>query len=219
LPVACFAGCDNNYVQCCHGGLECRYNPQELLNSPIPRLFQSIIELRAPADFNEHNALLCAAPSCSILFKYIPANTIKTLNLGFMWNDFNASHPFFANLTNESRNGRTSVGRSLVEETLKIYNLGAAQVRGFIRAHQHNETMPGLLDPRNAGVFSMCDNSVITTITTSQFGTPVSFLKLTLHNNYDNWLLTHYSFDQRNQTWKTKESKKISWKNTHNASY
>jgi len=218
LPVACFVGCNNDYIQCCHGGLECRYNPNNFLNAPIKRSFNAITELTKPESFNLNNPYFWHEMdldiSCNTLFKNIPANQIKTLNLGFMWNDFNA-HPdqFKALFSTQSRSGRFSIGQTLTHETLKIYNSGKAQLRGFIRAHQHNDTMPGLLDPRNTGIFSMWENTVITTVSTCQFGTPISFLKLTLKDNYDNWLLMNYSFNQKEQTWKIRESPKQAWQN------
>ena len=82
-----------------------------------------------------------------ICFKNISIETIKTYNLGFMWNDFNADQ-FNSYYTSQSKGGRFSIGRNLAQETLKLYNAGSAMVRGFIRAHQHNDTMPGILDPQ-----------------------------------------------------------------------
>lgn len=218
LPVACFLGCNNDYIQCCHGGLECRYNPSSFLNSPIKRALNGITELTKPESFNLNNPNFWHEMdldiSCNTLFKNIPAHQIKTFNLGFMWNDFNAhSDKFKALFSSQSKSGRFSIGQTVTLETLKIYNSGKAQLHGFIRGHQHNDTMPGLLDPSNKSVYSIWNNMVITTVSTCQFGTPISFLKLTLKENYDNWLLTNYSFNQKEHTWKMRTSKLKDWQN------
>ena len=33
MPVVIYVGCENNYLQCCHGGMEPGYDPSELLDS------------------------------------------------------------------------------------------------------------------------------------------------------------------------------------------
>ncbi len=218
LPVACFVGCNNDYLQCCHGGLECRYNPRDFLNSLADRSFHAITELIKPESFNLNNPYfwheLAVDISCNALFKNISSGHIKTYHLGFLWNDFNA-HPdeFQALFSIQNKGNRFSIGLTLFQETLKLYNTGNARVRGFIRAHQHNDTMPGLLDPRNKGLFAIWDNQILTTVSTSQFGTPISFLKLTLDNNYDNWLITHYNFNHKKQSWLIRKSRKQDWQN------
>ena len=67
-----FLGCGNNYVQCCHGGLECRYNPKDFLNAPEARLFHAITELMVPENFNVYNLDLSASAKWSSVLKIYP---------------------------------------------------------------------------------------------------------------------------------------------------
>jgi len=58
LPVAAFAGCNNNYIQCCHGGLEVRYNPEKLLNSSHTVALEAIESLNLPATWHVEDYLI-----------------------------------------------------------------------------------------------------------------------------------------------------------------
>lgn len=218
LPVACYIGTNDYYLQCCHGGLECRYNPHDLLNTAPPKICQSIGALKVPETLHVRSPYfwhdLYIDISCAPIFQNIPANAIKTYDLGFLWNDFNAwQDNFKAQFSELQQNNRISVGRALVQETLKFYNSGKAQVKGFLRAHQHNDSMPGLLNPLNNGIYTLWNNQVITTIATNMFGTPNCFLKIQLHNRFDRWILNSYSYNYKDGTWLLKSAKFKYWQN------
>lgn len=204
LPVAVFIGCGDNYVQCCHGGLEPRYNPQDFLNQK--------------ADYQAITKLTSCVCENNLFLEPLAAANMHTLHMGFMWNDFNAhTDPVQAQLSHITPNRGLMIGRTLCEQLLHLYSAGNAQVRGCIRGHQHNYTMPGLLDPRNLGIFSLWDNTVFTLVSTRQFGTPTAFLKLTLHDSFSEWQLTQHAFALPG--WYAKSSSFAKWHNASNPTH
>ncbi|MFA5306169.1 MAG: metallophosphoesterase [Candidatus Babeliales bacterium] len=48
LPVALFLGCNNTFVQCCHGGIEPAYDPQKLLSSLHNYNYQAVARFAFP---------------------------------------------------------------------------------------------------------------------------------------------------------------------------
>ena len=61
LPVAAFVGCGDNFIQCCHGGLEPRYNPNKLLQAQAPLCLQKIDNLTLPSDIIAQSEKLALA--------------------------------------------------------------------------------------------------------------------------------------------------------------
>ncbi len=45
MPAALYLGCGNDYIQCCHGGIEIGYTPHALLNQVSDKLMIGLILL------------------------------------------------------------------------------------------------------------------------------------------------------------------------------
>jgi hypothetical protein len=183
LPAAAFVGCNNTYIQCCHGGFEPSYNPKRLLEDTHPLCLQALSQK--------------------------PNMEIEPTSLGFIWNDFsiNNTQTFF----NARRGVGLDIGRALVEDTLKKYSDGPYKVKAIIRGHQHNSSMPGLFYPENSGVYSLWNGKVFTTIGTGIYTKAPAFIKLELHKNFDQWQLTANNFYKH--AWHTRQGLLKDWQN------
>lgn len=213
LPVACFAGNDECFVQCCHGGLEMRYNPKKLLNSNQSFCLETIEKLELPPSYTLDFDALKIEKNCSQFFQPKNLKNMIPFDIGFLWNDFNA---FMKNdFTSCNNNRGLMVGELLAAEIFKLYNdNNRKKVCGAIRAHQHNNTMPGILHPRNDGVYTILNNQIITTIATSAFNDVTAFIKIVPEGNFENWRLSSFSFhhDYTNN-WQERTQKISAWRN------
>jgi hypothetical protein len=211
LPVAAFVGCNNNYFQCCHGGLEVRYNPQELLHSPQPIYLQAIENLSVSWIDDEKFKSLQIDPVCEKYLIDLAQPQIKPFDLGFLWNDFNGEpHDNLATSCEHSRG--FIMGKLFTEEILKKYS-NKAVVKGVIRAHQHNPTMAGVLSPSNQGVYTIWNNQVITTIATSVFNKTASFIELTVQSDFNKWELKSYNLNYESPGWRVRLKPLSKWRN------
>ncbi len=224
LPVAAFVGCNNNYFQCCHGGLEMRYNPQRLLESAQYRCLENIHELHMPLElWDPKNRLL----SCRALdinerclrhsnwFADLTATNMQPYHIGFLWNDFKAKGDPITNSTQQTSYtaGRgLMIGQTLAEKLLTFYSKNSVAVRGVIRGHQHNESMPGLFESNNRGVYSLWDNKVLTTIGTGYQGRLPAYIELTFQENFDQWKLMSNNL-LPSEIWQIKHDLLKDWKN------
>ena len=199
MPVAGFVGSGDEVVQCCHGGIEPGYDPIPLLDNESNFLYQYIQHLSPYEELTDQNnlaerfKLLDITAGCMGFWKDIIAPFITAANVGFMWSDFNghASAPQF---TTHAHQRGIMYGETLTDFILRKYSAGSKRVRAFIRGHQHNETLPGILDKKNANVFPMWNNKVITTVATSQFGTNhMAFIGFKTAATYENWIFSRYS--------------------------
>lgn len=148
LPVVAYVGHGNDYLQCCHGGLEYGYKPQNLLESN--RKYDAIGQLKRGKfkDFldqhkNHHNACCCAnqehnnepwQDNRQAFRDYIPVAPIDNNgSVGFMWADFLKFGPSCF------KKGRgLGANQDLTKAVLDFQNDGSqAKVRGVVRAHQH----------------------------------------------------------------------------------
>ena len=150
LPVALYVGSGNDYVQCCHGGLEYGYKPEELLRNN--KIFQSLENKLYRADFIDYLKrkdkfeYVNHLGRITELFKNItissPANEYG--KLGFMWFDF------VKNGSSQWTIGRgLAADKDLTQTVLRYQNYGSfKKVRGIVRAHQHAVTRE-VQDPLN----------------------------------------------------------------------
>ena len=141
LPIALYVGSNNNYLQCCHGGLEHGYKPQALLNGTGK--FNLLGELQR-ANFEKHLDCHCHKDhtNCDGPWKkdraafknFTPTSpTNSGHNIGFMWFDFIKSGQSI--WTNRG----LTANENLTQEVLAYQSEGSAKkVRGIIRAHQHD---------------------------------------------------------------------------------
>jgi hypothetical protein len=142
LPVAIYAGCGTNFIQCCHGGMEPGYSPAELIAAPGPARIQLLGQLRQ-RDFllaNSNRVELFDEPSCAAAKKYFqdftPTSPTTPGLLGFMWNDFTQvpGQPQF-----ELNPDRGYVyGDRATRLVLKQAGGKGFAVRAVFRGHQHS---------------------------------------------------------------------------------
>lgn len=224
LPVAAFLGCNDTYFQCCHGGLEPRYNPHKLLKHPFMLCLENITDLYMPKELLDTKNLLF---SCALLninkqclnytrwYTKLYAGNIYPTNLGFLWNDFRATNSTSANAAKQTTftPGRgLMLGQTFSQAIFDFYSRNNVYVKGIIRGHQHNESMPGLFMNENNGVYSLWNNSVLTTIATGHYGRLPAFIELIVHNDFNEWHLRSNTMLPTG-IWQTKQSRLNEWKN------
>ena len=206
LPEAVFIGCNGNYLQCCHGGYEARYNPHELLADKNGLIFEKIKEFKL-LDIKKYGPITSKADKETKWRKEVTGNIFPS-DLGLTWWDFNATN----GTQTDYKEGRgLQIGLPFAEKVTEDY-----LIRGIIRAHQHNPSMPGLLNKANEGIYVLWNspalNSRVFTLLSSTvvLGNP-AFAQLTLSNSFDNWQLRSNALF--GDTWKSRTSKLIEWKN------
>jgi hypothetical protein len=140
LPIALYLGHGNNYIQCCHGGLEYGYKPQKLLQS---KGRFDLMGMLKRSDFKKHcdccncKDLVCAGnwmKNASAFLDFKPTSPSDWQGaLGFLWFDFKK----FGN--SEWIFGRgLAANENLTKAVLDYQNEGSSKkVRGIMRAHQH----------------------------------------------------------------------------------
>lgn len=147
LPVAFYVGCENNFIQCNHGGMEPGYDPRSLLCADANPAFQLIGDLKQRTYLNRHPKFLDGLDPIerkrlsSMLRDFRPSSPVAPFPLGFMWNDFTI-------LAEEStlgiNPGRAWIyGEAATRHILKQSSSTKHKLMAVIRAHQHSS----LLDP------------------------------------------------------------------------
>ena len=170
LPVVIYLGCGNNYIQCCHGGMEMGYNPNKLLDSDSNLKFEFLGELKQK-DFIVKTKELDKFKliNKNIFNNFIPKAASGYFSpVGFMWNDFFVFDNN-KNLNNCSSNdlyksgslsGRFSYSKLFTKLILDKQSSSKNKIRGVFRAHQHSayksdKLMQNLI--KHNGVYSHWD--------------------------------------------------------------
>jgi hypothetical protein len=203
MPDVAFVGCNNNYLQCCHGGLEILYNPKELLAQSEKLEYQLIKKpitfddnpfLKNTIDFDasKHLGIHTSALGHFSGKSFKLAEPFTKSELGFLWGDFNNDSSNNYATYHEPNRGLFS-GKIFTQKVLNYYSSDTIRVRGIMRAHQHNPTLPGIFTQANTGVYPMWEGSVITNLSTSIFRGVNAFNRITFFDDYDLWHLTNYS--------------------------
>ena len=149
LPVVLYLGCDDNFVQCNHGGMEPGFNPITLLQAAPTTAFQLIgtlkqeTYLKTHADFLEGVDPSYRRQYTSMLRDFRPNSPVDPVTLGFMWNDFSilSSDPSLS-----YNPGRAWVyGQAATQHILKHSSNSTHRVRAVMRAHQHSSLMDPMM--------------------------------------------------------------------------
>ncbi len=144
LPAVLYLGCEGNYVQCNHGGMEPGYQVRGLLNAEGGVSLQLLGELKRADFLREHpefiDGLLTDDQTrrfARLLYQnFRPISPTSPDLLGFMWGDFALQAQEPALRWDEARPGwkHGSAGtRMLLGRASNV----EAQLRAVIRAHQH----------------------------------------------------------------------------------
>ena len=150
LPVVLYLGSGTNssadYVQCCHGGIEIGYNPQEFLRASNKK-FHWIQEFKQATNC-KHLPLLQVQSdygSSRVLEEFckdfIAISPMNPHSVGFLWHDFIVDPDSLCRYTA----GRgLAANKELTYAVLKAASSSTHKLCGIIRAHQH---CPSLSDP------------------------------------------------------------------------
>jgi hypothetical protein len=154
MPVVLYVGCGDNYLQCCHGGMEPGYNPSKLLNGS--KKFQLLGSLkRETLRYRNRDGSFTGTPEFTPHASFSGENEF----IGFMWHDF-IEHKLDNTIV--CRPGRgLAFAKGAVEKLLSRQNKGQRSVRGVFRGHQHSASrksdpfnlMHGLIESR--GVYKL----------------------------------------------------------------
>jgi hypothetical protein len=198
LPLAIFVASRSdpfNYVQCCHGGIEPFYNPNEFLHNPDwTKLYDLVLKdsylpwpifiKKAEVIKNEKEFLLC---------NEFATNTSYCVGQGYQWSDFCGTsngrdqYQAFSErnktwLLNANR-GSTIVdkatgieyrtggaGFNANKEDIKLYQVYSPLVKAFIRGHQDGEDCCKLIQH---GELDLKDWRRVCPVENPYLGTPV----------------------------------------------
>lgn len=144
LPVAIYLGCNNNFIQCCHGGIEIGYTPEKLLGD------KNKIYEHVDTFYREKNCCyLSQISNCSVssqnLINYIKKPNFKAnmpLDNGFMWSDFD---PIAQNNLSITPGRGIMYDKQTTGNYLKICSGENYKLCGIFRAHQHSASNSDLL--------------------------------------------------------------------------
>ena len=142
LPVAIYLGCQDDFIQCSHGGMEPGYNPQPLLGAEGALRFQLLGDLNQAQFRQTHPAFQqlldpkSKRTAAAYLQDFRPTSPIGPSLLGFMWNDFSLL-PGEPQLVYDASRGFV-YGDRATGYLLDQAGTGAKRVRAVFRAHQHS---------------------------------------------------------------------------------
>jgi hypothetical protein len=224
LPVALFLGIQQkngltSYLQLCHGGLEL-YDVRPLLQQKGHKLPDSsgILASHIITSLHRRNFLtsIKKGPDSSLQFDtrkggqdlsdYLDASDLRSTSLGFMWNDFSAASQELVPTTFFQPYRGLSIGSKLAHKIFSRMETPHHRVVGIIRAHQHNASMPQLLEDENQSVYKLpwqpdtdgTQHHAITTVATYMFTPSPSFLRIdfdtptTAADPISAWKLTNF---------------------------
>ena len=160
LPAVLYVG-NQDFIQCCHGGLEVGYQPTQLLDA-VEEKYELIEWLMREQFFSNRCPMakkLMPRAASQEEFQDIkltgPSMEYKSpgyfTNLGFMWGDFQVD----SNAPSIHTSGRgISASKALTETCLPALD---SRVKSIFRAHQHsselNSMMQGLVSSK--GIFKL----------------------------------------------------------------
>lgn len=142
LPVAIYLGCQDDFIQCSHGGMEPGYNPQPLLGAEGELRFQLLGDLNQAQFRQTHPAFQqqldpASKRAAATYFEdFRPSSPIGPSLLGFMWNDFSLLKGE-TQLAYDASRGFV-YGDRATGYLLEQAGTGAKRVRAVFRAHQHS---------------------------------------------------------------------------------
>lgn len=202
MPTVLFlgSGSNNDFIQCCHGGMEIGYNAKELLSAVHHKniafqLLETIERVEAVRELpgSLKQAVIKTIPAKEII-NFIPLQPTQPVTLGFMWNDFieHASHYNAEDISYSSGRGWV-YGKTLTALLLAKNSTEQAKIRAVFRAHQHHGGMLKLLQ-QEKGIVKLWDGMVHTFLTASIPTIDFNYASLgilTTTNKYQDWSLEH----------------------------
>lgn len=155
LPPVLYLGCESNFLQCNHGGMEPGFDPRAILDAPEGVEFQLLGPLRQQqflkahpdiaASFNPRERRLME----SSLQDFQPESPTTPAVLGFMWNDFAVvrGEPQF-----DFDPGRAFIyGENASKFLMAQGSTPTKHIRAVFRAHQHATILNSMMRRLKAG--------------------------------------------------------------------
>lgn len=172
----------NFYIQCCHGGIELGFNPQDLLKSK--KEYQAIRTLYRASQAQKIGLVLSENQVKQHKIKNFDCDS--PFDLGFLWSDF---EPDDENLILGFERS-SKYGKSLTEKVLQMQSSQTDYIVAVFRAHQHYGSMLEKLI-KHRGLVPLWNGLVMTFLSTHIEGFMFdSYGILKLNNSY-NWNLNH----------------------------
>ena len=155
FPVVLYLGCENNVIQCNHGGMEPGFDPRLLLDAPDSMRFQLLGPLRQQQFFSENPALAHGLTTKarrlmqSTLLDFQPQSPTQPYVIGFMWNDFSVVR---GEAEFDFDPGRAFVyGERPTKYLMQAQSGATRQIQAVFRAHQHATVLNGMMRRLKAG--------------------------------------------------------------------
>lgn len=152
LPVALYLGCNKQFIQCCHGGMEVGYNPQALLNTSDLLKYEWLVELNRTLNSTPANISYYYHKPEDVNFKDLtPSQKNQPLgNIGFLWNDFEITDIQPDSPVSYTQGRGYRYGKAATRKVLDWSSNNNNQVLGVFRAHQHTpnakiDLMPSMI--------------------------------------------------------------------------
>ncbi len=200
MPTVIFlgSGASNDFIQCCHGGMEIGYCAKELLNMPYSIAYQALGTISRIESVRElpgglKQEVLKKIPQKEIA-NFMPTQPTQPVTLGFMWNDFIEQSENYSSALIDYSNGRGWIyGKQLTALLLAKNSSKNARIRAVFRAHQHHGGMLKLLQ-QEKGIVKLWNGMVHTFLTASLPNVDFAHTSLgilTTADQYQNWSLEH----------------------------
>lgn len=183
LPVVLYIGCNHNYVQCCHGGIEPGYLPGQFLDSDgryqmIGKICRKmIIPLMQGPEKTEFENF------SKIKNKYLPfewscfdpsAIEYATGQFGLLWNDFDPHDHVGVQYQHELARP-LMFGQKMTQAILKAQSTQFNTLHAILRGHQHNSTEMFNQLKAHSGILNMWHLPTKTKITRVALGAVWTF--------------------------------------------
>lgn len=193
LPCALVIGSDNDFILCCHGGIEIGVNPGSLVKSEDSVNYQLITsidrEKNLPTNIDLNVALRAELPS-DVLVNFVP-KTPSDHFFGFLWSDFNISDQEEVKFMAERG---IKYGQRLTRDYLERMSNGAKKVNAVFRGHQHGDMCDQLISGQ--GLVSLWDGLVYTLVSSSEAldeEKPFSsFVNIKTASDYNGWKIGYW---------------------------
>lgn len=187
LPVVLYIGCNHNYIQCCHGGIEPGYLPKNLLdaNAKNYQLIGQVCRknilpiLPEPEKTEYFNFTEMKHTPISFNWECFDPSLVKcpTMQFGLLWNDFeyndNGSGPGIQYQHEHAR--PLMFGKNMTAAILKAQSSSTNFVHAIFRGHQHNATEMFRQLKEHSGILNMWNVATTTNIKKVSLGTVWTF--------------------------------------------
>lgn len=217
LPVVLYIGCNHNYIQCCHGGIEPGYLPGGLLDA-VDKSYQLIGEicrknilkyLQQPAKGEYDHFTKIKNKNINLEWNCFDPSVVKcpTAQFGLLWNDFDYDDSGEGIQYQHEWARPLMFGKNMTKAILKAQSSPTNFVHAIFRGHQHNASEMFKQLKAHSGVLNMWNLPTMTRLKKVVLGTvwtfnaapdqPAAgiyndygfdaFVVLKVQNNYSDW--------------------------------